>query len=47
MTRVHEFGTESFAESLTYFPEPDDYHSGPESYLELDRAGQAGRRRSR
>ena len=34
MTRVHEIGTESFAESLTYFPEEDDYHAGPESYLE-------------
>jgi dihydroorotate dehydrogenase (fumarate) len=34
MTRVHEKGTESFAEALTYFPEEDDYHVGPESYLE-------------
>ena len=29
-----EYGTESFAESLTYFPEPDDYHVGPELYLD-------------
>ncbi len=35
MTRVHEIGTESFAESLTYFPEADDYHTGPETYLEF------------
>lgn len=26
-------GTESFAEALTYFPEPDDFHLGPEEYL--------------
>ena len=29
MTKVHEFGTESFAEALTYFPEQDDYRTGP------------------
>jgi len=28
-------GTESFAESLNYFPEMDDYTVGPDSYLEL------------
>lgn len=28
-------GTESFAESLSYFPEMDDYAVGPERYLEL------------
>ena len=44
MTRVHEKGTESFAEALTYFPEQDDYHVGPESYLETIRRGEAGRR---
>lgn len=27
-------GTESFAESLTYFPEMKSYHLGPEAYLE-------------
>ncbi len=27
-------GTESFAEALTYFPEPDEFHLGPEEYLE-------------
>ncbi|KPK93752.1 dihydroorotate dehydrogenase [bacterium SM23_31] len=29
-----EHGTESFAESLTYFPSGDDFYSGPELYLE-------------
>ena len=27
-------GTESFAEALSYFPEPKDFHVGPEDYLE-------------
>lgn len=27
-------GTESFAEALTYFPDPDDYKVGPDGYLE-------------
>jgi dihydroorotate dehydrogenase (fumarate) len=35
MAKVHEFGTESFAEALTYFPEPEDYRSGPEEYLDF------------
>ncbi|HTW57175.1 MAG TPA: dihydroorotate dehydrogenase-like protein [Terriglobales bacterium] len=26
-------GTESFAESLTYFPRPAEFHTGPEGYL--------------
>jgi dihydroorotate dehydrogenase (fumarate) len=26
-------GTDSFAEALTYFPEPDEFHLGPEEYL--------------
>ena len=34
MARVQDFHTESFAESLTYFPEQDDYHAGPEGYLD-------------
>ena len=35
-------GTESFAESLTYFPEPSDYHLGPEGYLKhIQQAKQA------
>ena len=28
-----EHGTFSFAEALTYFPEPEEYHLGPEDYL--------------
>ncbi|HTY86545.1 MAG TPA: dihydroorotate dehydrogenase-like protein [Candidatus Acidoferrum sp.] len=28
-----EHGTESFAEALTYFPEAEEYHLGPEEYL--------------
>ncbi|MFQ6113719.1 MAG: dihydroorotate dehydrogenase-like protein [bacterium] len=27
------YGTESFAESLTYFPEPEEFHLGPDEYL--------------
>jgi dihydroorotate dehydrogenase (fumarate) len=34
MTKAHEFGTESFAEALTYFPEEQEYQSAPEEYLE-------------
>ena len=35
-------GTESFAEALSYFPKSDDYHVGPEQYLELvQKASQA------
>lgn len=29
-----EQGTESYAEALTYFPEPEEYRVGPETYLE-------------
>ena len=34
MSKAREFGTNSFAEALTYFPEQDDYRSGPDAYLE-------------
>jgi dihydroorotate dehydrogenase (fumarate) len=34
MSKAQEFGTNSFAEALTYFPEQDDYRSGPDAYLE-------------
>jgi dihydroorotate dehydrogenase (fumarate) len=34
-----EYGTESFAEALTYFPEPDIFHVGPEEYLNYIRRG--------
>jgi len=30
-----EAGTESFAEALSYFPRPTEYHSGPEEYLDM------------
>jgi len=30
-----EAGTESFAEALTYFPQMDEYHAGPDEYLEI------------
>jgi dihydroorotate dehydrogenase (fumarate) len=29
------YGTESFAEALTYFPESQDYNLGPDEYVEL------------
>jgi dihydroorotate dehydrogenase (fumarate) len=29
------YGTESFAESLTYFPETQEYNLGPDEYIEL------------
>ncbi len=29
------YGTESFAEALTYFPDMEHYHVGPDDYLEL------------
>jgi len=44
MTLYHHLsqGTESFAEALTYFPEPPEFHLGPEEYLEhIRRAKQA------
>jgi len=33
LNRNLESGTESFAEALTYFPEPDEFKLGPEEYL--------------
>jgi dihydroorotate dehydrogenase (fumarate) len=36
-----EYGTESFAESLTYFPEPEIFHVGAEAYLEHIRQAKA------
>jgi dihydroorotate dehydrogenase (fumarate) len=35
---LHEFHTESFAESLDYFPELDAYNTGPDNYLDHIRA---------
>lgn len=34
LARVHEFGTHSFAEALSYFPEPEEYRLGTEEYLD-------------
>jgi dihydroorotate dehydrogenase (fumarate) len=34
LARLFEYQTESFAESLTYFPEPQDYNTGPRKYLQ-------------
>jgi len=34
-------GTESFAESLSYFPEPHEFHLGPDDYLEHIRKAKA------
>jgi len=34
LTKVHEFGTDSFAEALTYFPKPQDYRFRADTYLE-------------
>jgi len=37
-------GTESFAESLTYFPQASEFHTGPEGYLEHIRKAKAATR---
>jgi dihydroorotate dehydrogenase (fumarate) len=34
IARVYDFHRDSFAESLTYFPEEQDYVTGPEEYLQ-------------
>jgi len=34
-------GTESYAESLSYFPEPSEFHVGPDDYLEHIRRAKA------
>src|SRR5665213_396049 len=42
LQRRLESGTESFAEALTYFPEPDEFRLGPEEYLKhIDAAKKA------
>src|SRR5512147_698505 len=39
-----EHGTNSFAEALTYFPEPEEFRLGPEEYLKhISKAKQAVR----
>lgn len=35
LNELHEFGAESFPEALDYFPDMNDYNTGPESYLQL------------
>lgn len=35
LAAAHEYGTESYAESLSYFPEPIEFASGPENYLKM------------
>ncbi len=42
IARVYEFGAESFAEALTYFPEMTEYRFATDSYLEhIERAKRA------
>ena len=33
LSELQDYGTESFAEALSYFPQPEHYHTGPEAYL--------------
>lgn len=35
VNRLYEFGSNAFAESLSYFPELEDVSKGPQAYLEL------------
>ncbi|MCA9200981.1 MAG: dihydroorotate dehydrogenase-like protein [Planctomycetales bacterium] len=35
IARLYDYQSDSFAESLGYFPEMDTYNTGPEKYLEL------------
>lgn len=34
MSDLQDFGTESYAEALSFFPEPQEYRSGPQAYLD-------------
>ena len=34
LSQAQDFGTESFAESLSYFPEPAEYRAAPDIYLD-------------
>src|SRR5512140_2100714 len=44
LTKHLQHGTESYAEALTYFPEPEEFRLGPEEYLEhIQKAKQAVR----
>ena len=40
--KVYEFHTDSFAESLTYFPEQEDYRTGPDAVSGNHRRGEEG-----
>ncbi|MCW5943982.1 MAG: dihydroorotate dehydrogenase-like protein [Fimbriimonadaceae bacterium] len=37
MAHYLDYGSDSYGEATSYFPEPTDYHRGPEDYLELIR----------
>lgn len=37
MNHFMTLGTESHSEAVSYFPEPDEYHTGPQQYLQLIR----------
>ena len=45
--QLHEFLTESFAESLDFHPEHDNYNTGPDGHLRTDRNGETVARHSR
>jgi len=34
LAKVHDFGADSFAEALSYFPEPEEYRLGTDEYLD-------------
>ncbi|RMG00718.1 MAG: dihydroorotate dehydrogenase-like protein [Planctomycetota bacterium] len=34
ISEAHQFGTESYAESLSFFPEPEEYRFAPDEYLD-------------
>ena len=40
------YGTESYSEALSYFPQMENYNVGPQEYLDLIRSGQGGCRHS-
>ena len=41
MNKLYEYQTESFAESLSYFPSLNSYNTGTKEYLELLEAAKA------
>ena len=41
LTHYLQYGTESFAEALRYFPASEDYNLGPDEYIELIREAKA------